>query len=888
MSEFQKDSLSLEETNKLRIKLGLKPLTDDGPADSKPAADGDDGAKSARQVDEDAEAERRHIEQIERNRREKEQQEIRDRIAKAQNKRELARKLQGPTLADPEPAEASGPSSSAAPGSQDTLKWLRQAKKRAKENAAKLARELQEQETQAQAVYDESDLAGLKVAHDVDDFDDGDERILTLRDSGVLDDADDELMDYDLDQAERDRINQERKKARRGYTGLDDDQFDEANVGRRRGVLSKYDADIADDGLTRSSEGGFRLGAGATKPSNRKELARRELEQEAAAANKQLLSLDYAKNQEVSDYLQEGDVGFKKPKAKKRKKAARVKLDLDDPEDAAGPSISAPVRAGADADANGDVEMGSEPAAEVRKPRARDVTENFVDDDELQASLAKVRRQKAKRTFVKMTPEMIAKNLAAQRAAEEAERAASGSPYPGDASTSAAVAGVKEEEEPAGGLTFDSTSEFVRTIGHRQAAEQADEDSRRRRLAALKRESISAEPGLASAPSASAATNGVVTIKKEESEDVDFGDPAEEYEAARMAAEGASSGSGADAAATGKAGSPVADPLAGLPPAEPSVSMGVAGTLALLRNQGMLPTISAEEKARERQQQEYDRWLAQRRQEEQLRELERKMSKAQGSAKDQATREYENRKRELDEARSAQDRFKDYKPDVDIQYHDEFGRQLTPHEAWKQLSHVFHGKKPGAKKIEKRLKKIEDEKKRQRASAGDTPSGMLAAFQSRAERTGQAHMVLSVGSRGSAPSDLALLGPNTVSASTSAAAAGGAGKGKKRATSAVSPTLDGSRSTSVTALDDGTMSSATTTGGDGGEQSVATSRRGWAAVGAPSSGAAGSSLKRSFSPAVAPSPGGAPSSSAQPFRINLSSGGGGGGGSTKRKAEDDE
>ncbi|KAN0064087.1 hypothetical protein ACQY0O_003251 [Thecaphora frezii] len=866
MSEFQKESLTLEETNKLRISLGLKPLTEDAPSESKPPAD-DDGSKPVRQVDEDAEIERRHVEQLERNRREKEERETRERIAKAQNRRELARKLQGPTLADPEPADAASGGSS----SHDTLRWLKQAKKRAKENAAKRAKELEEQEAQAQAEYGEADLAGLKVAHSIEDFGDGDEHILTLRDSKVLDDAEDELMDYNLEQAERDRINQERKRARKGYTGLDDEEFGDETVGRKRGVLSKYDADIAeDDGLTRIDAGGFRLGAGAAAQPNRKEQARKELEQEAAAANKRLLSLDYAKNQEVSDYLQEGDVGFKKPKTKKRKKAARVKLDLDDA-DEAQPSTSASTSADV-AMQDGEPE---EPAIRVRKPRARE-TDNFVDDDELQASLAKARRQKAKRTFTKMTPEMIAKNLAAQRAAEEAERAASGSPYPGEASTGA-DATVKQEEEGGSGLTFDNTSEFVRAIGHRQAAEQEEEENRRRRrLAAaaaatsaiatsatdgtVKRESASAEPeaaqhGAAASPPCAASVDGI-RVKKEEDDDdgnVEFADPEEEYEAARMAAEGILE-PGADTEG-GELGGIV-------PSVEPTNTMGVAGTLALLRNQGMLPTVSAEEKARERQQREYDRWLAQRRAEEQLRELERKMSKAQGSAKDQATREYENRKRELDEARSAADRFRDYKPDVEIAYHDEFGRTLNAREAWKQLSHVFHGKKPGAKKQEKRLKRIEDEKKRERMAAGDTPTGMLEAFQKRAERTGQAHMVLSVGSRGGAPSDAELLGPNLLSANLlggtgdgGAGGKGGGNKGKRREGSATAMGLgDGSRATSATVLDDASergsesvlSSSAAAFGAAGGGAGAgvhgeafggstpAGTRKGWTAVGARS------------------------------------------------------
>jgi hypothetical protein len=45
--------------------------------------------------------------------------------------------------------------------------------------------------------------------------------------------------------------------------------------------------------------------------------------------------------------------------------------------------------------------------------------------------------------------------------------------------------------------------------------------------------------------------------------------------------------------------------------------------------------------------------------------------------------------REQREASDALEAFKSYKPDINIVYHDEFGRDLTPKEAWKALSHKF-------------------------------------------------------------------------------------------------------------------------------------------------------------------------------------------------------
>jgi U4/U6.U5 tri-snRNP-associated protein 1 len=179
---------------------------------------------------------------------------------------------------------------------------------------------------------------------------------------------------------------------------------------------------------------------------------------------------------------------------------------------------------------------------------------------------------------------------------------------------------------------------------------------------------------------------------------------------------------------------------------EQTFSSGMASTLNILRQQGILAQPTADQISRERTQKQRDLWLAEQRRRVTQRELEKQQSR--GGNKDQAQREYENRLREQTEARETMDAFKDYKPDVNVVYHDEFGRTLTQKEAWKALSHKFHGKGSGKMKTEKRLKKIADEKKKEAMASGDTPLSMNRAFQLRQEKTGQAHFVLSVGNRG--------------------------------------------------------------------------------------------------------------------------------------------
>ena len=179
---------------------------------------------------------------------------------------------------------------------------------------------------------------------------------------------------------------------------------------------------------------------------------------------------------------------------------------------------------------------------------------------------------------------------------------------------------------------------------------------------------------------------------------------------------------------------------------EQTFSSGMAATLNILRSQGVLASAGADAAEREKVQKQRDLWLADYRRLQAQRELDR--AKTRGGNKDQATREYENRLREQQDARQNLEAYKDYKPDVEIKYYDEFGRELTPKEAWKALSHKFHGKGSGRMKTEKRLKKIAEERKKEAMASGDTPLSMNQAFQMRQEKAGQAHFVLSVGNRG--------------------------------------------------------------------------------------------------------------------------------------------
>jgi len=77
--------------------------------------------------------------------------------------------------------------------------------------------------------------------------------------------------------------------------------------------------------------------------------------------------------------------------------------------------------------------------------------------------------------------------------------------------------------------------------------------------------------------------------------------------------------------------------------------------------------------------------------------------------------------------------------------------------------------------------RIEDEKKKEAMISGDTPLSMNKAFQTRQEKVGQAHMVLSVGNRGAAPQvgdflDTPQLSKNKVDKKNEKEGSGGGGR----------------------------------------------------------------------------------------------------------------
>ncbi|CAH9134789.1 unnamed protein product [Cuscuta epithymum] len=81
--------------------------------------------------------------------------------------------------------------------------------------------------------------------------------------------------------------------------------------------------------------------------------------------------------------------------------------------------------------------------------------------------------------------------------------------------------------------------------------------------------------------------------------------------------------------------------------------------------------------------------------------------------------------------------------EIHIERTDEYGRILTPKEAFRQLSHKFHGKGPGKSKQEKRMRQYQEELKIKQMKNSDTPSQSVERMREAQEKLKTPYLVLS-------------------------------------------------------------------------------------------------------------------------------------------------
>jgi U4/U6.U5 tri-snRNP-associated protein 1 len=646
------DTISIEETNRIRVSLGMKPLPvpGAGPVFKDESASDSDSEEASTLETREAQGTanwQRVQDEAERKRQKEARNEA---IRKARDKAKRFEKLEGKGLGDADYDEL------------DTKTWLLQQKKRQKRlekeraRAKKLEEELRQRE---EAAYTANDLSGVRVGHQASKFDEtGGEQVLTLKDATIdeYEEEGDELENVDLRENERraERLDLLKKKPAYDPNADEDDEED-------RAVLKQYDEVI--DGRKRKH---FTLGAQgmATEADTGKRPSERD-------PKRQAISLDILKDVVTSDYQEPKEISFKKPKKSKKKSTRQKVFDDDD---------ILPVSSKSDEAQQGDTMDVATGAAAPPRP-----TESFIDDDDLQASLARTRKE-----ALKKRKKLSAKDIAAQiqeALPEEPERVS--------------------DEEP--GLVIDETSEFV---------------------ANLRPEEIEAKPKRESPSKDSPAPK----VKHDSDEDVDMAEsyndvhdhePSEERKPdARQLTE---TGLDADAPLT----------------------QGIGSALRLLHQRGMVE--KKDNKSLTTRYQDQQLFINEKRRVEEAAQLrarqQRERDRQSGKLDRMSAREREeyarreNNHRDQFESRQMGEIFdRNYKPDVNITHTDEHGRSLSQKEAFKDLSHQFHGKGSGKQKTEKRLKKIEDEKRKAAENVIGTgqTSGLNKALGSTAKKNKQA------------------------------------------------------------------------------------------------------------------------------------------------------
>ncbi|KUL84674.1 hypothetical protein ZTR_06696 [Talaromyces verruculosus] len=654
------DALSIEQNNKIRIALGLKPLpvpgaeAPPGPVfkESKDSAEEDEpgstlesreaqGYQNWQKLQDEADARRKR-------------QEKNAAIKRARDLAQRDAKLEGKGLGDMDVE-------------LDTKAWLSQHKKMTKkiekERARKLAEELAERDRAAE--YTAADLAGIKVAHEMGAFEDAEDgQILTLKDATIDENEEegDELENLEMVDKEKLKEKLELKKKRTAYDPMQADGT--------AGILSQYDEEI--DGKKRKH---FTLDAKGSTVEER-EAKRQHV---SDLLNKQVFNLDIIPDAPVSDYMDISEVKIKKPKKKKAKATRQKAVDEDD-------IFPLPDANGTSNGENMEVDSGQ--AATAAAPQKKTYDTSFVDDEDLQASLA-IQRRAAFKKRKQLRPEDLARQLR-----EESSQ------------TPMEVDNGDAEEEP--GLVIDETSEFVSNLQRPVISERAA----RRATTPLEDKDEDQE----ASPEADVNMGGAEIKEEGETEAAEAG-------TAKI------SGTGLDE--------------------ESTLDEGLGSTLAMLRQRGLVQQSDAADinsLHRDRQKFLQEKYKREAEAEKRAR-AQRERDRATGKLDRMSAREreeyarWENKQRDQQESRQIADIFnREYKPDVQLKYVDEHGRLMNQKEAFKHLSHQFHGKGSGKMKTEKHLKKIEEEKKREAMSALESSqhTGMNSAMGATAKKNRQA------------------------------------------------------------------------------------------------------------------------------------------------------
>ncbi|XP_045473906.1 U4/U6.U5 tri-snRNP-associated protein 1 isoform X2 [Harmonia axyridis] len=622
------DSLSIEATNELRAKLGLKPLQQT----SEPSKSNQNNKYK------DDWGEFNHVPAE--NWKDKAQTEkMRDKLSVQKEKRRLQSRYAN--------IKSLGQSDS----EDDTSSWIDKSRKldQAKKEAEQRAKALEELDAQfgideiiesetrnrRRNKYTAQDLKGLKVDHNIDDIEEERNVILTLKDKGVLEEEDDVLVNVNMLDDERHKKNLENRKNKGLLYNRFEEEFDQFGNPIEKSVLSKYDEEI--DGEKKDT---FLLGSNISFES-RKQQALSEA-QKTNMTKKKLESIAEKELKVASEYYDENEMAkFKKPKKKVRKIRKKGELSSSDSTD-----------------------------VDSKLLKIDDVPETKIEpdfhidekDDELEQAIHRARRIKQKENVV---AELLQNTIIKTE--------------------------VKEEPIDSGSIVLNTTAEFCRTLGdiptygkagNRDETEELDMDFETNTKVEDSDEDVEI---IETTGWNSVDPNEAVRVTEDKPQEVQILDE------------------------------------------EPDVSKGMGAALKVAMSKGYL-----------------EKEINNRPSNSRLAHLQAQHY----SIEDKVYGEDNERgggRRGDRYAGPIQD-FKEkdgFKPNVKLEYIDDDGRILNSKEAFRYLSHKFHGKGPGKNKVEKRIKKNVQEQLMKKMSSTDTPLGTLHMLQAKQKESQSAFVVLS-------------------------------------------------------------------------------------------------------------------------------------------------
>lgn len=678
------ESLSVEETNKLRAKLGLKPLKVDGDSkgdEEKSYEDREDTHKPATNISQMKKADK-----------------MREKMEAIREKRKINKKLQR--------IKGLGAAEDDDPVIDSAAAWVAKSRMQAKEKemAAKRAKLLEEMDDEfgvsdliaetsmnikKEPGYSSRDLQGLKVQHKGNAFAEGENTILTLQDKGILDEDDNEdvLVNVNIIDTEKANKNLKNKNQRAGYKAYDEED-DETGGLKIRGLLDKYDEEI--DGAKKSS---FRIdgsGRGNLEGEN-------EMDQIRASLKAHQVSLELDAPQLARDYYTEEEmVKFKKPRKKVRKVVRKrnvlkaddlLKFDLDSNNDRGSRNKKSILKknynkkseeVSMDIVTNVPDELDYFLALNQKEEDNRITVDEDEAQNELQLALQRSRRSKNKSN-------VKTEDGAAEKVAIEL----SNHPINEIKTESESYNTTKTKKKGRGMIVLDSTSEFCRTLGDLPTI---------------------------GGPSTS-------KVEVDNSEDMEIEDVSEVKDKGGWEQVELTEGATIESKAKEEEDEDVLEP-------EP-LPTSMTATLNLANMKGYLK--DGREKVRR-----FDP----------LNLPETKAEVDTEKLRDEEKNRYNSRgyDRERYDPYAFKDKS-NYKPDIKLEYVDGKGRSLNQKEAFRLLSWKFHGKGSGKLKTEKREKKIIEEKKLQKMSSIDTPLNTSAMFKDRQKQSQTPYLVLSGGGK---------------------------------------------------------------------------------------------------------------------------------------------